>query len=60
MFDWIYRPVVNLQTSCWPALHRAIVSIAQSIAQSYALRSSNAVSGINLDGPVAATGLGPT
>lgn len=56
MFDLIYRPVVNLQASRWPVLHCAIVSIAQS----YTLGLSNAVSGISLDGLVAATGLGPT
>lgn len=56
MFDLIYRAVVNLQASCWPALHHAVVSIPQN----YALGSSNAVSGINLDGLVAAAGLGPT
>lgn len=56
MFDLIYRPVVNLQASCWPALHRAIVSVAQN----YALGSSNAASGLTSDGLVDATGLGLT
>lgn len=54
MFDLIYRPMVNLQASCWPALHCAIVSILQN----YTLGLSNAVSAINLDGLVAATDLG--
>lgn len=54
MFDLIYRPMVNLQASCWPAVHRAIVSMAQS----YTLGLSIAVSGRSLDGLVAATDLG--
>lgn len=54
MFDLIYRPMVNLQASCWPALLHAIASIAQN----YTLGLSSAVSGISLDGLLAATDLG--